>query len=154
MSEYLTVVEVAKLAGVSYQAVYKRLNKGEFQGLIYEIGGKKLLNRKVLNCFQKSEEVGSVGGVGLEVGLLEKIVVRAVKEQIKVVEERVEVLIELEKQNQLRLQELVDFLGLNKGFKIQEMMVEEGKFKVEGVDGKQEKKWRVLGTSDLDKLRK
>lgn len=156
MSEYLTVVEVAKLAGVSYQAVYKRLNKGEFQGLIYEIDGKKLLNRRVLNCFQKNEGVGVVSEVGLEVGLLEKIVVRAVREQIKVVEEKVEILIGLEKQNQLRLRELVDFLGLSKDFKIQEMIVKEKNFKVEDIGGDEVKgkKWGFLGASDLDKLKK
>lgn len=52
--DFLTVREVASLAGVSVQAVYNRLEK-DFKPYLKVENGKKRLNKAVLTLFQSSD---------------------------------------------------------------------------------------------------
>lgn len=167
MDGYLTVAEVAKLAGVSYQAVYKRLSKGQFQGLVREFDGKKVLHRRVLNYFEEDKD--KVGGndtseseARLGIELLERIVVKVVREQLREIkvqmgrlEGKIDSLIELQKQLSLQGEE---GLKLDKEVEIQEVKIVDGKFMVEDdVDERRKKekiKWKTFHPSNLDKLRK
>lgn len=51
-NEYLTIKETADLLGISVQAVYQRLEK-DFKPYLKVIEGKKRLNNRVLELFQK-----------------------------------------------------------------------------------------------------
>ena len=52
--QILTIKEFSKLAGVSVQALYQRLNKS-LQGYVVEVDGKKHLKREALSLFDKVE---------------------------------------------------------------------------------------------------
>lgn len=51
MSEYISIKEFAKLAGVSTQAVYQRINK-DLQSYCKEVDGKKTLDIAALELFK------------------------------------------------------------------------------------------------------
>lgn len=170
MDGYLTVAEVAKLVGVSYQAVYKRLSKGQFQGLVREFDGKKVLHRRVLNYFgEDKDKVDGIGGndtgeseARLGIELLERVVVKVVREQLREVKEqmgrlegKIDSLIDLQKQ--LSLQGLGG-LKLDEEVEIQEVKILDEKFMFENdVDERRKKekgKWKTFSPSNLDRLRK
>lgn len=51
MSEYISIKEFAKLAGVSTQAIYQRINK-DLQSYCKEVDGKKTLDIAALELFK------------------------------------------------------------------------------------------------------
>ena len=51
MSEYISIKEVARLAGVSTQAIYQRINK-DLQSYCKEVDGKKTLDTAALELFK------------------------------------------------------------------------------------------------------
>jgi DNA-binding transcriptional MerR regulator len=72
--EYISISEFAKRAGVSVQAVYKRLDK-DIQPWLKELNGKKVLNIKALEVFKgekTSTEVESTEALMRMVSMLEK----------------------------------------------------------------------------------
>lgn len=52
--QYISIKEFASRAGISTQAVYKKLNKG-LQPYLKVVDGKKMLNIKGLELFEKKE---------------------------------------------------------------------------------------------------
>lgn len=133
MGEYISIAEAAKKVGISYQAVYKKLKKQEFQGFVREIDGKKYLSETALHYFQREEKVNTDNKIDLPTALLEKVVVRVAREHVKVIEKKIDVLIELERQNQLRLQRLLDSLELKREFEIGELKYKEKEKKFMGM---------------------
>lgn len=72
--EYISIAEFAEKAGVSVQAVYKRLDK-DIQPWLKELNGKKVLNIKALEVFKgekTSTEVESTEALMRMVSMLEK----------------------------------------------------------------------------------
>lgn len=57
--QYITIKEFATRAGISTQAVYKKLNKS-LQPYLKIVDGKKMLNIKGLELFGKKEEYNQV----------------------------------------------------------------------------------------------
>lgn len=56
MNEYIAVSEFAKRAGVSRQAVYKKLNNG-LNSFVKVVDGKKLINTEALDTFKTTPVV-------------------------------------------------------------------------------------------------
>lgn len=52
MNEYLSVAEFAEKAGVSKQAIYKRLNSKNLKPYVKEINGVKRINSSAIGVFQ------------------------------------------------------------------------------------------------------
>lgn len=52
MNEYLSVAEFAEKAGVSKQAIYKRLNSKSLKPYVKEINGVKRINSSAIGVFQ------------------------------------------------------------------------------------------------------
>ena len=60
MGEYLSIKDFAVRAGVSRQAVYSRLSQEQFKKFIKLDNGKKVINIKALELFQKKDFQSSV----------------------------------------------------------------------------------------------
>lgn len=92
--EYITITEFAKRAGVSHQAVYKRLDK-DLQPWLQVAQGKKTLNIKALELFEvdksatDSTEVATIKLLQKTVELLEKELAGS-KEQLESKDRQIE----------------------------------------------------------------
>lgn len=59
MNEYLSVAEFAEKAGVSKQAIYKRLNSKNLKPYVKEINGVKRINSSAIGVFQPIQPTNS-----------------------------------------------------------------------------------------------
>lgn len=105
--EYISIAEFAKRAGVSHQAIYKRLDK-DLQPWLQVANGKKSLNIKALELFESeksatdSTEVATIKLLQKSIDLLEKEL--AIKnEQIKSRDSQIEALSERLKESHILL---------------------------------------------------
>ena len=80
-NKYISVSEFAKAAGVSKQAVYSRLKSQDLNKFIKLENGKKLINTKALEFFNKSSSQSSQVEQGLE--STEREYIESLKKQIE-----------------------------------------------------------------------
>ena len=78
---YISIADFAKQAGVSKQAVYSRLKSQDLNKFIKLENGKKLINTKALEFFNKSSSQSSQVEQGLE--STEREYIESLKKQIE-----------------------------------------------------------------------
>lgn len=71
--EYISIPEFAKRAGVSHQAIYKRMDK-DLQPWLQVADGKKSLNIRALSLFESEKSATEVATLVATVNLLQKTV--------------------------------------------------------------------------------
>lgn len=142
--EYISISEFAKRAGVSVQAVYKRLDK-DFKPWLKVENGRKALNIKALEIFKgekNSTEVESIEAILRMVSMLEKEL-EIKNEQIRSRDRQIEDLSERLRESHLLLNQQQHLHAadlLETKIEEQEQPPKEQQ-KQEGVDLKEEKNW-------------
>ena len=79
--KYISIADFAKQAGVSKQAVYSRMKSQDLNKLVKLENGKKLINTKALEFFNKSSSQSSQVEQGLE--STEREYIESLKKQIE-----------------------------------------------------------------------
>ena len=92
-SEYMTVKQFAKQAGVTTQYVYKQIRDGKLDKYVEIVDGKRLLNPEALNKFSKHEHVN-------ETSTSEQTIVLFLQDQLKEKDKQIADLQEMLKQSQ------------------------------------------------------
>lgn len=82
-NKYISVSEFAKAAGVSKQAVYSRLKSQDLNKFIKLENGKKLINTKALELFNKSSSQSSFNQVEQGLESTEREYIESLKKQIE-----------------------------------------------------------------------
>ena len=82
-NKYISVSEFAKAAGVSKQAVYSRLKSQDLNKFIKLENGKKLINTKALEFFNKSSSQSSFNQVEQGLESTEREYIEFLKKQIE-----------------------------------------------------------------------
>ena len=82
-NKYISVSEFAKAAGVSKQAVYSRLKSQDLNKFIKLENGKKLINTKALELFNKSSSQSSFNQVEQSLESTEREYIESLKKQIE-----------------------------------------------------------------------
>ena len=82
-NKYISVSEFAKAAGVSKQAVYSRLKSQDLNKFIKLENGKKLINIKALELFNKSSSQSSFNQVEQGLESTEREYIEFLKKQIE-----------------------------------------------------------------------
>ena len=82
-NKYISVSEFAKAAGVSKQAVYSRLKSQDLNKFIKLENGKKLINTKALELFNKSSSQSSFNQVEQGLESTEREYIEFLKKQIE-----------------------------------------------------------------------
>ena len=82
-NKYISVSEFAKAAGVSKQAVYSRLKSQDLNKFIKLENGKKLINTKALEFFNKSSSQSSFNQVEQGLESTEREYIESLKKQIE-----------------------------------------------------------------------
>ena len=82
-NKYISVSEFAKAAGVSKQAVYSRLKSQDLNKFIKLENGKKLINTKALEFFNKSSSQSSFNQVEQDLESTEREYIESLKKQIE-----------------------------------------------------------------------
>ena len=82
-NKYISVSEFAKAAGVSKQAVYSRLKTQDLNKFIKLENGKKLINTKALELFNKSSSQSSFNQVEQDLESTEREYIESLKKQIE-----------------------------------------------------------------------
>ena len=82
-NKYISVSEFAKAAGVSKQAVYSRLKSQDLNKFIKLENGKKLINIKALEFFNKSSSQSSFNQVEQGLESTEREYIESLKKQIE-----------------------------------------------------------------------
>ena len=82
-NKYISVSEFAKAAGVSKQAVYSRLKSQDLNKFIKLENGKKLINTKALELFNKSSSQSSFNQVEQDLESTEREYIEFLKKQIE-----------------------------------------------------------------------
>ena len=82
-NKYISVSEFAKAAGVSKQAVYSRMKSQDLNKFIKLENGKKLINTKALELFNKSSSQSSFNQVEQGLESTEREYIESLKKQIE-----------------------------------------------------------------------
>ena len=82
-NKYISVSEFAKAAGVSKQAVYSRTKSQDLNKFIKLENGKKLINTKALELFNKSSSQSSSNQVEQGLESTEREYIESLKKQIE-----------------------------------------------------------------------
>ena len=82
-NKYISVSEFAKAAGVSKQAVYSRLKSQDLTKFIKLENGKKLINTKALELFNKSSSQSSFNQFEQGLESTEREYIESLKKQIE-----------------------------------------------------------------------
>ena len=82
-NKYISVSEFAKAAGVSKQAVYSRLKSQDLNKFIKLENGKRLINTKALELFNKSSSQSSFNQVEQDLESTEREYIESLKKQIE-----------------------------------------------------------------------
>ena len=80
---YISIADFAKEAGVSKQAVYSRLKSQDLNKFIKLENGKKLINTKALELFNKSSSQSSFNQVEQGLESTEREYIESLKKQIE-----------------------------------------------------------------------
>lgn len=80
---YISIADFAKQAGVSKQAVYSRLKSQDLNKFIKLENGKKLINTKALELFNKSSSQSSFNQVEQGLESTEREYIESLKKQIE-----------------------------------------------------------------------
>ena len=81
--KYISIADFAKQAGVSKQAVYSRLKSQDLNKFIKLENGKKLINTKALEFFNKSSSQSSFNQVEQDLESTEREYIESLKKQIE-----------------------------------------------------------------------
>ena len=81
--KYISIADFAKQAGVSKQAVYSRLKSQDLNKFIKLENGKKLINTKALELFNKSSSQSSSNQVEQGLESTEREYIESLKKQIE-----------------------------------------------------------------------
>ena len=81
--KYISIADFAKQAGVSKQAVYSRLKSQDLNKLVKLENGKKLINTKALELFNKSSSQSSFNQVEQGLESTEREYIESLKKQIE-----------------------------------------------------------------------
>lgn len=81
--KYISIADFAKEAGVSKQAVYSRLKTQDLNKFIKLENGKKLINTKALELFNKSSSQSSFNQVEQGLESTEREYIESLKKQIE-----------------------------------------------------------------------
>ena len=81
--KYISIADFAKQAGVSKQAVYSRLKSQDLNKFIKLENGKKLINTKALELFNKSSSQSSFNQVEQGLESTEREYIESLKKQIE-----------------------------------------------------------------------
>ena len=81
--KYISIADFAKEAGVSKQAVYSRLKSQDLNKFIKLENGKKLINTKALELFNKSSSQSSFNQVEQGLESTEREYIESLKKQIE-----------------------------------------------------------------------
>lgn len=81
--KYISIADFAKQAGVSKQAVYSRLKSQDLNKFIKLENGKKLINTKALEFFNKSSSQSSSNQVEQGLESTEREYIESLKKQIE-----------------------------------------------------------------------
>ena len=80
---YISIADFAKQAGVSKQAVYSRMKSQDLNKLVKLENGKKLINTKALELFNKSSSQSSFNQVEQGLESTEREYIESLKKQIE-----------------------------------------------------------------------
>ena len=81
--KYISIADFAKQAGVSKQAVYSRLKSQDLNKFVKLENGKKLINTKALELFNKSSSQSSFNQVEQGLESTEREYIKSLKKQIE-----------------------------------------------------------------------
>ena len=81
--KYISIADFAKQAGVSKQAVYSRMKNQDLNKLVKLENGKKLINTKALELFNKSSSQSSFNQVEQGLESTEREYIESLKKQIE-----------------------------------------------------------------------
>ena len=81
--KYISIADFAKQAGVSKQAVYSRMKSQDLNKLVKLENGKKLINTKALELFNKSSSQSSFNQVEQGLESTEREYIESLKKQIE-----------------------------------------------------------------------
>lgn len=88
--EYISIPEFAKRAGVSHQAIYKRL-RNQLQPYLQLVAGKKMLSEKALtlfDCNQVAQPSATKSATGLQSDSSVEAVILVLQEQLQAKDEQ------------------------------------------------------------------